>query len=144
MIARYCRIEEECGEQGTTTHRVRAVMVYHEPSLSGRALAYLSNSLSGSFFVLPSKVRVCEKGQRTTRLEVPHKGSSGAVTGIDQHVRRSKMGKVRRGSFPISMAYVTVTVIDISAETTTGQTTDTEGGVEAITVHSELVIGAGD
>ena len=40
--------------------------------------------------------------------------------------------------------YVTVTVIDISAETTTGQTTDTEGGVEVITVHSELVIGAGD
>ena len=42
------------------------------------------------------------------------------------------------------MAYVAVTVIDISAETTTGQTTDTEGGVKVITVHSELVIGAGD
>ena len=54
MIARYCAVESKKSVRTGIykcvrfpTHRARAV--YHEPSLSVRALAYLSNNLSRSF-----------------------------------------------------------------------------------------------
>jgi hypothetical protein len=80
VIARYCRIEEECGEQKTTTflfptHRARAA--YHEPSLSVRALAYLRKSLSRSFVSTAMSDRyglMCSAFQRSRVREVrePH------------------------------------------------------------------------
>ena len=90
------------------THRARAV--YHEPSLSVRALAYLSKNLSRSFVSTAMSDRyrlVCSAFQRSRvrrrstnrmegRFEVPHKGSK-----ILTYPRR-KMEKVSRDSCPIS------------------------------------------
>jgi hypothetical protein len=53
VIPRQCRIEEECAVESNELQcsfsNSSARVVYHEPSLSVGALAYLSNRLSRSF-----------------------------------------------------------------------------------------------
>jgi hypothetical protein len=90
VIARYCRFEDVEPRNYNLpfpTHRARAV--YHEPSLSVRALAYFSKILSKSFVSTAmsdryglissafqrSCVRKRSANHMVGRLEVPHKGS---------------------------------------------------------------------